>query len=66
VKRPLTDRELEIMQLVADGLTLTQAAEKLGIARATARTHTGRVLIKLEASTQAHAVAILFRRRLIQ
>jgi two-component system, NarL family, response regulator DesR len=63
VKRRLTNREYELLELVARGYTTKKAAAELGISPNTARTHMGRVLLKLEAQTQAHAVAIMFRKQ---
>lgn len=62
----ITPRELEVMQLIADGYTGMTAAEVLGMAPNTAKTHVGRVLTSLSANHQAQAVAILMRRGLIR
>jgi len=62
----LTPRELEILTLVAEGATRAQTAERLQISEATVRTHMSRVLLKLDAHTQAHAVAVLMSRGLIK
>jgi DNA-binding CsgD family transcriptional regulator len=62
----ITPRQLEIMQLVADGHTSMMAAEVLGMAPNTAKTHMARILTSLGANSQAQAVAILMRRGLIR
>lgn len=62
----VTPRELEIMQLVADGYTYNAAGDVLGVSPETVRTHKARVLIKLDAVSQTQAVAILLRRGLIR
>ena len=61
----LTERETEILQLVADGLVTPEIAEKLAISPETVKTHMHHVLAKLEARSRAHAVTIGFRSRLI-
>lgn len=61
----LTRRQREILQLLADGLSTTQAAHHLGLSAETVRTHTKAVLARLEARDRAHAVAIALRNGLI-
>ena len=61
-----TKRELEIMQLLADGHTMRTAATELGITYNTARTHVNHVLIRLNVHTATQAVAILMRTGLIK
>jgi DNA-binding CsgD family transcriptional regulator len=62
----LTERETEILQLVADGLVTPEIAAKLAISPETVKTHMHHVLAKLEARSRAHAVTIGFRRCLIR
>ncbi|KAA3654732.1 MAG: hypothetical protein DWQ04_34200 [Chloroflexi bacterium] len=52
----LTKRELEILKLMADGLSNRQIAEKLFIARGTVGKHTSNIFIKLDAQNRATAV----------
>jgi PAS domain S-box-containing protein len=59
---PLTPREAEILQLIADGLTDREIAGRLVISPATARTHARNLIGKLGAHTRAQAVAIGIRR----
>lgn len=54
----LTDREQQILTLVAEGLTYQQVAERLFLARSTVRISMTSVLRKLRANNAAHAVAI--------
>jgi DNA-binding NarL/FixJ family response regulator len=61
----LTERETEILQLVADGLVTPDIAEKLEISPQTVKTHMRHILAKLQARSRANAVTIGFRRRLI-
>jgi DNA-binding CsgD family transcriptional regulator len=53
----LTARELEVLRLVAGGLTNAQIAERLVIAEKTAEHHVGRVLGKLGVRSRAEAAA---------
>ncbi|WP_093803958.1 helix-turn-helix transcriptional regulator [Streptomyces sp. Wb2n-11] len=52
----LTDRELELLQRVADGTTYVQLAEEWVLAEVSVRSIGARVLRKLGAATIAHAV----------
>lgn len=56
----LTDRETEILQLVAQGLTNGEIADDLVISRATVRTHLEHVFAKLGVHTRTGAVARAF------
>jgi DNA-binding NarL/FixJ family response regulator len=53
----LTARELEVLRLVAGGLTNAQIAERLVIAEKTAEHHVSRVLAKLGVRSRAEAAA---------
>jgi DNA-binding NarL/FixJ family response regulator len=63
--RTLSARQREILQMLADGMQTDHVAEKLGLSTETVRTHTKRILAKLEASTRTQAVAIGIRHGLI-
>jgi len=54
----LTPRELEVLQLIAEGLSTREMAEKLFVSENTVKTHTGRVLDKLGASRRTQAVQV--------
>jgi DNA-binding NarL/FixJ family response regulator len=54
---PLTTRELEVVQLLAEGLTNRRIGERLGISEHTAKFHVNSILGKLAASTRSEAVA---------
>jgi DNA-binding NarL/FixJ family response regulator len=62
----LTTRELEVLALLDTGLDAGQIAERLVIARNTARNHIQRVLVKLAAHSRHEAVAIARREGLLQ
>ena len=61
----LTAREREILQLLADGMSNADAAEKLFISQETVKSHVRHILAKLEADTRTHAVAIALRDAII-
>jgi NarL family two-component system response regulator LiaR len=52
---PLTEREVDIVRLVAQGLSNRQIAEQLVIGEATVRTHVGNVLNKLHLANRVQA-----------
>jgi DNA-binding NarL/FixJ family response regulator len=58
---PLSKREREILQKVADGSTTRQVATELGISPHTVKTHLERIFEKLSANDRAQAVAIAIR-----
>ena len=61
----LSDRELQIFLLLAEGLTDVQIGQRLNISPKTANYHIENVKRRLAAKNRLHAVAILFRRRLL-
>jgi DNA-binding NarL/FixJ family response regulator len=61
----LTPRELEILELIADGLSNREIAEKLFVSENTVKTHSSRVLAKLGAKRRTQAVQIGKASRLI-
>jgi DNA-binding NarL/FixJ family response regulator len=62
---PLSKREREILQKVADGATTRQVASELGISPHTVKTHLERIFEKLGANDRAQAVAIAIRTGLV-
>jgi DNA-binding NarL/FixJ family response regulator len=66
VLSPLTDREREVLALVARGLTNAEIGERLFVSAATAKTHVGRVLAKLHARDRAQLVAIGYETGLVR
>jgi two-component system nitrate/nitrite response regulator NarL len=66
VDRPLlTQRELEILRLAADGASNAEIAERLHLSGTTVKTHLAHVYEKLEVSDRAAAVARALRRGLL-
>jgi DNA-binding CsgD family transcriptional regulator len=59
--RRLTAREREVLALVAEGCSTSEIARYLWITEDTVRTHVKRMMVRLEARTRAHLVAIAFR-----
>lgn len=57
----LTPRQIEILQLMADGLSPDEIAEALGISRHTLRTHTQNILTKLGVHSKLQALAQAIR-----
>ena len=64
--RTLSARQRQILQMLADGMQTDAVATDLGLSTETVRTHTKRILAKLEASTRTQAVAIGLRYGLIE
>jgi DNA-binding NarL/FixJ family response regulator len=64
--RTLSARQRQILQMLADGMQTDHVAKDLGLSTETVRTHTKRILAKLEASTRTQAVAIGLRYGLIE
>lgn len=61
----LTEREREIVQLLAEGLSTEVIANRIGLSVETVKADTKRVIGKLQADTRTHAVAIALRQSLI-
>ena len=64
-ERTLTARQREILQMLADGMQTDAVAKQLGLSTETVRTHTKRILAKLDADTRTQAVAIGIRNGMI-
>jgi DNA-binding NarL/FixJ family response regulator len=61
----ITQRQREILQLLADGESTTVAARKLGLSEETVKTHMKNTMARLGAKNRSHAVAIGLRESLI-
>jgi two-component system, NarL family, response regulator len=62
----LTERETEVLELVAQGLSNKEIAGRLGTASGTVKMHVQNVLEKLGASDRTHAVTIAIRRGILR
>jgi PAS domain S-box-containing protein len=58
---PLTARQLEILRLVAQGLTSAEIADRLHLAKSTVKWHVTQILTKTGSSSRAEAVARVLR-----
>jgi NarL family two-component system response regulator LiaR len=58
---PLTDREIEVLQLVAQGLSNQEIADQLSIAEVTVRTHVSNILGKLHLANRVQAALYALR-----
>lgn len=57
----ITPRELEVLELLAEGLTNADIAERLGVSPRTVKTHVQNLLAKLDTRDRTGAVARAFR-----
>ena len=64
-EQSLSEREREILQLLAEGYHTEEVARRIGLSVETVKSDTKRVIAKLQADSRTHAVAIALRRALI-
>ena len=62
----LTEREREVMALVAEGLSNEEIARKLFVSPATAKTHVSRAMVKLRARDRAQLVVFAYESGLVR
>jgi DNA-binding NarL/FixJ family response regulator len=62
----LSEREIQVLQLVAEGLPPAEVAERLVISPKTVSSHMQRILTKLDVHTRAQAVAVAYEAGLIR
>ncbi len=63
--QPLTPREVEVLQMLADGLGNKTIARRMGISEHTVKFHVGSILAKLNAGSRTEAVTLAARQGLI-
>jgi len=62
---PLSERELEVLDLLAEGLSNKLVAHRLGISEHTVKTHVASIFAKLGVSSRTEAVSQAIRRGLV-
>ena len=60
-EEPLTEREMDVLKLVAQGLTNQEIAEKLVVGEGTVRTHVSNILSKLHLANRTQAALYALR-----
>lgn len=63
---PLTGREIQVLQLLADGSNQDAIAKELFISSKTVGTHIQRILTKLDVHSRTEAVALAYREGLVR
>lgn len=61
----LTPREKEVLNMMIDGLTNPEIAEKLIVSKSTVKFHVSSILSKLDASSRTEAVAMAIQKKLV-
>ncbi|WP_306970672.1 response regulator transcription factor [Streptomyces afghaniensis] len=64
--KALTDREREVMELVAAGLTNDEIAARLVLSPATAKTHVSRIMTKVDARDRSQLVVLAYESGMVR
>jgi NarL family two-component system response regulator LiaR len=64
--RELSDRELDVLRLVADGLNNTEIADRLSISEHTVKSHVGNILGKLHLADRTQAAVFAWRQGIVR
>jgi NarL family two-component system response regulator LiaR len=64
--RELSDRELDVLRLVADGLNNTEIADRLAISEHTVKSHVGNILGKLHLADRTQAAVFAWRQGIVR
>ena len=62
----LTERELEVLELLIEGLSNPEIAERLVVSRSTAKFHVSSILSKLGVASRTEAVAVALQSNLVR
>lgn len=65
-QEPLSEREIEVLRLVARGQGNKEIADALGISASTVKNHLNNIMLKLDAGDRTHAVTIALQRGIIE
>jgi DNA-binding NarL/FixJ family response regulator len=65
-EKQLTERQLELLEMVASGKTYKEAGEALGLTERTVKYHMGRIVELLQLSSRAQVIAYAARKGLIK
>ncbi len=62
----MTERERQVLVLMAEGLNNQQIADRLVIGVSTAKSHVSNILSKLGVSTRSEAISLAYQKKIFQ